>query len=162
MGQQYVNAYRYKVRRAEAAFTCSEDETVAQVLSLSQVPPSASSSTSLTATSGLHTPWSHSLSCWLPLLVDAGAGSCRKGMGGSTAGVVDAGLLLLVEMGQSMPLSFSGGNQTCAPHTERVLLYMEHSLERPSGEQPHLSPHRPNRPGCNTGGAVSRPRCGAA
>ena len=62
--------------RAEAALTLSEDETVAQVLSLSQVPPSASSSTSLTAMSGLHTPWSHSLSCWLPLL-DAGAGSRR-------------------------------------------------------------------------------------
>ena len=117
---------------------------------MSQVPPSASSSTSLTATSGLHTPWSHSLSCWLPLLVDAGAGSCRKGMGGSTAGVVDAGLLLLVEMGQSMLLSFSGGNQRCAPHTERMLLYMEHSLERPSGEQPHLSPYRPAIGQCAT------------
>ena len=80
-------------------------------------------------------------------------------MGGSTAGVVDAGLLLLVEMGQSMLLSFSGGNQRCATHTERMLLYMEHSLERPFGEQPHLRPHRPNRPGCNTDGAVSRPRC---
>ena len=64
--------------RAKAALTCSEDETVARGFSLSQCPTSASSSTSLTAVlSDLHTPWSHSLSCWLPLLIDAGAGSCR-------------------------------------------------------------------------------------
>eukprot|EP00964_Phaeocystis_antarctica_P099987 scaffold65719_cov65-Phaeocystis_antarctica.AAC.5 len=53
-------------------------------------------------------------------------------------------------MGQSMLLSFSGGNQRCAPHTERMLLYMEHSLERPSGEQPHLSPYRPAIGQCAT------------
>ena len=63
--------------RAKAALTCSEDETVARGFSLSQCPTSASSSTSLTAVSDLHTPWSHSLSCWLPLLIDAGARSCR-------------------------------------------------------------------------------------
>ena len=40
-----------------------------------------------------------------------------------------------------------------------MLLSMEHSLEHPSGELPHLSPYRPSGPGCNTGGAVSRPRC---
>eukprot|EP00964_Phaeocystis_antarctica_P011905 scaffold6568_cov60-Phaeocystis_antarctica.AAC.4 len=95
--------------RAEAAFTCSEDETIAKGFSLSQGPTSASSSTSSTVMPGLHTPWSHSPSFWLPLFVDAGAGSCRLCVGGSTTGVVDAGLLLLVEMGQSMPLSFSGG-----------------------------------------------------
>ena len=105
MGQQYVNAYeyRYKVRRAEAAFTCSEDETVAKGFSLyCPGPTSASSLTSLTAMLGLHTPWSHSLSCWLPLLVDAGAGSCRWCVGGTITGMQDAGLLLLVETGQSM------------------------------------------------------------
>ena len=57
--------------------TFSEDDSIVQVLSLSQVPTLASSLTFLTAVSGLHTPWSHSLSCWLPLLVDTGAGSCR-------------------------------------------------------------------------------------
>ena len=57
--------------RRRLSRTCSED-------SLSQGPTSASSSTSLTAVlSDLHTPWSHNLSCRLPLFVDAGAGSCR-------------------------------------------------------------------------------------
>ena len=65
------------VARRGAALTCSKDETIMQVLSLDQVLTLASSSTFLTAVSGLHTPWSHSLSCWLPLLVDTGAGSCR-------------------------------------------------------------------------------------
>jgi len=75
---EYENEYRCRVRCAEAAHTCSEDEAVAKGLSLySQGPTSASGSTSLTAVSDLYTPWSHSLSCWLPLLVDAGAGSCR-------------------------------------------------------------------------------------
>ena len=73
-----MNAYRCKsAARAKAALTCSEDETVARGFSLSQCPTSASSSTSLTAVSDLHTPWSHILSCWLPLLIDAGAGSRR-------------------------------------------------------------------------------------
>eukprot|EP00964_Phaeocystis_antarctica_P006790 scaffold3671_cov61-Phaeocystis_antarctica.AAC.5 len=100
VGREYGNAYRRRVRRAEAALTLSEDEAVAQVLSLSQGP---SSSTSSTAMSGVHTPWSHSLSFWLPLLVDASAGSCRLCAGGSiTAGVMDAGLLLLIKLGQSM------------------------------------------------------------
>ena len=68
----------HSVRRAKAALTCSEDETVAKGFSLyCQGPTLASSSTSLTAVSELHTPWSHILSCWLPLLVDAGARSCR-------------------------------------------------------------------------------------
>ena len=62
--------------RREAALT-SEGEAVAQVLSSSQGQTLASSFTCLTAVSGLHTPWSHRLSCWLPLLVDTGAGSCR-------------------------------------------------------------------------------------
>ena len=69
-----------QVRRVEAALTCSEDEmTVTQVLSLSQEPTSASSSASSTEVSDLRTPRLHSLSCWLPLFVDAvhGAGSCR-------------------------------------------------------------------------------------
>ena len=62
--------------QSAAALTCSEDETVAQVVFLSQGPTLASSSTSLTAVSDLHTPWSHSLNCWLQLLVEASAGSC--------------------------------------------------------------------------------------
>ena len=69
-----------QVRRVEAALTCSEDEmTVTQVLSLSQEPTSASSSASSTEVSDLRTPRLHSLSCWLPLFVDAvhGVGSCR-------------------------------------------------------------------------------------
>eukprot|EP00964_Phaeocystis_antarctica_P009259 scaffold5019_cov60-Phaeocystis_antarctica.AAC.2 len=78
VGREYENEYRCRVRCAEAAHTCSEDEAVAKGLCLySQGPTSASGSTSLTAVSDLYTPWSHSLSCWLPLLVDAGAGSCR-------------------------------------------------------------------------------------
>ena len=62
-----------------AALTCSsEDETIAQVLcTLSQVPASVSSSTSSTAVLDLCTPWLHSLGCWLPQLVEAGAGSCK-------------------------------------------------------------------------------------
>ena len=62
-----------------AALTCSsEDETIAQVLcTLSQVPASVSSSTSSTAVLDLYTPWLHSLGCWLPQLVEAGAGSCK-------------------------------------------------------------------------------------
>jgi hypothetical protein len=61
-----------------AALTCSEDETITRVLcTLSQVPASVSSSTSLTAVLDLYTPWLHSLGCWLPLLVEAGAGSCK-------------------------------------------------------------------------------------
>ena len=78
VGREYGNEHWSRVRRAEAALACSKGETVAQVLlSLSQVPTLASSSNFLTAVSGLHTPWSNRLSCWLPLLVDTGAGSCR-------------------------------------------------------------------------------------
>ena len=57
--------------------TCSEDETVAKGFFFSQGPTSASNSTCLTAVSDLHTPWSHSLGCWLPLLVEAGAKNRR-------------------------------------------------------------------------------------
>jgi len=88
--------------------TCSEDTTVAQGFSLSQVPTSASSPTSSTAMPGLHTPWSHSPSFRLPLLVDAGAGSCRLCVGGSTTGVVDAGLLCQsasMRTGRKMPMT---------------------------------------------------------
>ena len=61
-----------------AALTCSEDETITRVLcTLSQVPASVSSSTSSTAVLDLYTPWLHSLGCWLPQLVEAGAGSCK-------------------------------------------------------------------------------------
>ena len=81
---------------------------------MSQGPTSASSSTSSTAMSGLHTPWSHSPRFWLPLLVDAGAGSCRQCVEGTIAGAVNAGLLLLVEMGPSMLTLFSGGAQAHA------------------------------------------------
>ena len=61
-----------------AALTCSEDETITWVLcTLSPVPASVSSSTSLTAVLDLYTPWLRSLGCWLPQLVEAGAGSCK-------------------------------------------------------------------------------------
>ena len=61
-----------------ATLTCSEDETIAQVLcTLRQVPASVSSSTSSTAVLDLYTPWLHSLGCWLPQLIEAGAGSCK-------------------------------------------------------------------------------------
>ena len=73
--REYGNAY--SAPRVEAVFTCSEDRTVAQVLAFSQGPMSASSSTSSTEVSDLHTPLPHNLSCWLPLLLEAGAGSCR-------------------------------------------------------------------------------------
>ena len=119
--------------RAEAVLTLSEDETVAQVLSLSQVPLSASSSTFLTAMSGLHMPWSHSLSFWLPLLVDASAGSCRLCAGGSiTAGVMDAGLLLLIKLGQSMLCPQEEPKVTPSKYTHSGCFSMEHSLERAS------------------------------
>ena len=72
-----VNAVGMETHICVEYVTCSEDETVAKGFFLSQGPTSASSSTSLTAVSDLRTPWSHSLSCWLPLLVEAGAGSCR-------------------------------------------------------------------------------------
>ena len=62
--------------RLGAAHTCSEDGTGAEVLSLSQ-QVTTSASGSLTATSDLHTPWSHGLGCWLPLLVEAGSKSCE-------------------------------------------------------------------------------------
>jgi len=61
-----------------AAPTCSEDETITRVLcTLSQVPASVSSSTLSMAVLDLHTPWLHSLGCWLPQLVEAGTGSCK-------------------------------------------------------------------------------------
>ena len=81
--------------------TCSEDETIVQVLSLSQVPTSASSPSSLMAVLDLHTPLSYNMG-WLLLLVEAGGASCRQSVSGSTAGVMAVGLLLLIEMGQSM------------------------------------------------------------
>jgi hypothetical protein len=49
--------YGNLVRHTRAALTCSEDEAITQVLcTLSQVPRSVSSSTSLTAVLDLYTP----------------------------------------------------------------------------------------------------------
>jgi hypothetical protein len=69
---------KYGAAHTGAALTCSEDETITRVLcTLSQVPASVSSSTSSTAVLYLYTPWLRSLGCWLPQLVEAGAGSCK-------------------------------------------------------------------------------------
>ena len=62
-----------------AALTCSEDETITRVLcTLSQVPASVSSSTSSTAVLEQLAIFGANLGCcWLPQLVEAGAGSCK-------------------------------------------------------------------------------------
>ena len=125
--------------------TCSEDETIVQVLSLSQVPTSASSPSSLMAVLDLHTPWSYNMGCWLLLLVEAGAASCRQSVSGSTAGVMAVGLLLLIEMGQSMrtfaesSFCFQESSKARPAHAQKMLSFGAQPLKRPSGE-PQLGP----------------------
>ena len=140
VGREYENEYRCRVRCAEAAHTCSEDEAVAKGLCLySQGPTSASGSTSLTAMSGLHTPWSYNMGCWLLLLVEAGAASCRQSVGGSAAGVMAVGLLLLIEMGQSMrtvaesSFCFQESSKARPAHAQKMLSFGAQPLKRPSG-----------------------------
>ena len=116
-----------------------------QVLSLSQVPTSASGWTSLTVMSGLHTPWSYNMGCWLLLLVEAGAASCRQSVSGSTAGVMAVGLLLLIEMGQSMrtvaesSFCYQESSKARPAHAQKMLSFGAQPLKRPSGE-PQLGP----------------------
>ena len=118
---------------------CSKDKTIVQVLSLSQVPTSASSPSSLMAVLDLHTPWSYNMGCWLLLLVEAGAASCRQSVGGSTAGVMAVGLLLLIEMGQSMrtvaesSFCFQESSKARPAHAQKMLSFGAQPLKRPSG-----------------------------
>ena len=125
--------------------TCSEDETIVQVLSLSQVPASASSPSFLMAVLDLDTPWSYNMGCWLLLLVEAGAASCRQSVGGSAAGVMAVGLLLLIEMGQSMrtvaesSFCFQESSKARPAHAQKMLSFGAQPLKRPSRE-PQLSP----------------------
>ena len=95
-----------------------------------------------------HTPWSYNMGCWLLLLVEAGAASCRQSVGGSTAGVMwPVGLLLLIEMGQSMrtvaesSFCFQESSKARPAHAQKMLSFGEHSLS----SAPPDNPKRPTQ-----------------